>query len=292
MRTLRLLLPALLVGLVLPATVSAPATPVPPTPTLVGIRAAHHPGYDRIVFDFRNGLPTRVRVRYVDRLVADPSGQPVRISGRGILQVVFNPAKAHDASGPTAPARTQYALPNIMTAVRAGDFEGYTTYGIGLAKKTTFHVFTLRSPARVVIDVRAAFRTVQRPVYFFDVDNFVANHRPFFRPVRRPVPAAAPGVGVMDRLFVGPLSGERATGLRLLRSGATGFTRLSIADQVARVHLTGACSSGGSTVTVAGEIMPTLRAFDSVRWVKIYDQDGQTERPTGHSDSIPTCLEP
>jgi hypothetical protein len=144
----------------------------------------------------------------------------------------------------------------------------------------------------VVIDVRAAFRTVQRPVYFFDVDNFVANHRPFFRPVWRPVPAAAPGVGVMDRLFVGPLSGERATGLRLLRSGATGFTRLSIADQVARVHLTGPCSSGGSTVTVAGEIMPTLRAFDSVRWVKIYDQDGQTERPTGHSDSIPTCLEP
>jgi len=38
--------------------------------------------------------------------------------------------------------------------------------------------------------------------------------------------------------------------------------------------------------------MPSLRQFATVDWVKIYDPDGHTETPTGHSDSIPTCLEP
>jgi hypothetical protein len=34
-------------------------------------------------------------------------------------------------------------------------------------------------------------------------------------------------------------------------------------------------------VTVAGEIMRTLKQFPSVRWVKIYDPLGNTEHPTG-----------
>jgi hypothetical protein len=45
-------------------------------------------------------------------------------------------------------------------------------------------------------------------------------------------------------------------------------------------------------VTVAGEIMPTLRQLAGVAWVKIYDPAGRTEHPRGHTDSIPTCLEP
>jgi hypothetical protein len=40
------------------------------------------------------------------------------------------------------------------------------------------------------------------------------------------------------------------------------------------------------------EIMPTLKQFPSVHWVKIYDRYGHTERPSGHSDSIPLSLEP
>lgn len=50
-------------------------------------------------------------------------------------------------------------------------------------------------------------------------------------------------------------------------------------------------SSGRSTFTIANEIMPTLKQFAGVRWVKIYDQHGRTERPLGHSDSIPLSLE-
>jgi hypothetical protein len=182
MRALRLLFPCLLAGaLIAPAAVAdAVAAPAPVVPTLVGIRAAHHPGFDRIVFDFTGGLPRSRQVTYVDQLTADASGLPVRIAGRAILQVRFEQANAHnDAGQSTASSRIAFPLPNVMTAVRSGDFEAVTTYGIGLAKKETVKVFTLSRPSRVAIDIRAAFPTVARRVYFFNQPRFVANRPPF-----------------------------------------------------------------------------------------------------------------
>ena len=269
-----------------------PAAAAPPNPTLVTIRAAHHPGFDRIVFQFRGGLPAGRQVRYVARLVSDAKGDPIPVPGRALLRVRFSPADAHDATGPTAPLARAYALPNIMKVQRAGDFEAVTTYGVGLAKRTSVHTFTLSGPSRFVIDIRAAFSTVRRSVYFLDRDRFVANRPPFFVPRARQVRTFTPATGLMDRLFAGPVPAERADGLRLVRSGATGFADLRVSDGIARVRLTGGCDSGGSTVTIAGEIMPMLRQFASVRWVKIYGPGGHTERPHGRVDSIPTCLEP
>ena len=80
--------------------------------------------------------------------------------------------------------------------------------------------------------------------------------------------------------------------LRLVRSRASSFTGLSIAATIARVRLTGGRSSGGSTITIANEIFPTLTQLSTVRFVKIYDPAGHTENPTGRTDSIPQCLEP
>jgi hypothetical protein len=296
MRILRLLSLPLVAALVVPvlATAGAPAaTPAgPPVPTLERIRAAHHPGFDRVVFDFEGGLPTDIRVRYVDELVGEFSGEPVPVAGRAVMMVRFEPAQAHTDSVATVPNRRAFALPNVMTVVRAGDFEATTRFGLGLAKRTPFKVFTLRNPDRVVIDIRAAFRTADRKVWFFRPDRFVAATEPYFVPRMRPVRARAQAVGVMDRLFAGPLPREKANGLRLLRSRATGFTRLRIANRIARVQLTGGCSSGGSTVTIAGSILPTLKQLRRVDWVKIYDPSGKTLTPTGPVDSLPECLEP
>jgi hypothetical protein len=291
-RRLCLLVVAGVLGLTATGVVTAAAAP-PTVPTLVGIRAAHHPTFDRVVFDFTGGLPASRRAEYVPSLIGDPSGLPVPIAGRAILRVRFSSADAHDDAGrATAPARVAFPLPNVLTAVRAGDFEAVTTYGIGLAQRQPFRLFTLTNPDRVVLDVDAAFPTVQRRVYFFDADRFAANQQPFYVPVLRPVLPLSPATGVMDRLFAGPTAGERSGGLRFLASGATGFTGLTISQGIARVRLTGGCSSGGSTETIAGEIFPTLRQFGSVDFVKIYDPSGHTERPTGAVDSIPECLEP
>ena len=294
MKVLRRLLPLLLAtGVVLPLASPTAGAAAPSVPTLVGIRAAHHPTFDRVVFDFTGGLPASRQVAYVSGLVGDASGLPVPVAGRAILRVRFSPANAHDSAGrATAPARVAFALPNVMTVVRSGDFEAVTTYGIGLASRQAVHVFTLTNPSRVVVDIGAAFPTVLRQVWFFNQPRFLANHEPFFTPVLRPVLPLTPATGVMDRIFAGPTATETAAGLRHLASGATGFRALSITGGVARVQLTGGCSSGGSTVTIAGEILPTLRQFASVNWVKVYDPSGQTESPTGLRDSIPTCLEP
>jgi hypothetical protein len=296
MRSIRLaslIVTGTLAALVVPVTVQSVADGAPTTPTLVAVRAAHHPTFDRVVFRFRGGLPASTGARYVDRLVADGSGADVRIAGRAILRVRFRDAQAHDELGrPTVDRRTAFALPNVMTTVQAGDFEAVTTYGIGLAKRTRVDVFTLRRPSRVVVDIRAAFRTVDKAVYFVDADNVANGREPFFVPVLRPVRPRTPATGVMDRLFAGPLRSEQAEGLRLVRSRSTSFSGLTISDGIARVRLTGGCNSGGSTITIAGEIMPTLRQFDTVDWVKILDPAGNTEDPDGDTDSIPTCLEP
>jgi hypothetical protein len=287
-------LSSLLVGLLALAAAPAPAvTAPPPIPVLVAVRASHHGSVDRVVFEFRGGLPGSRQVDYVDRLTADGSGRPVRVAGQALLRVRLEAAQAHtDAGATTAPRRVAFGLPNVLTTVRSGDFEAVTTYGLGLARRTPFTVSTLQSPPRVVVEVRAAFPTVQRPVWFLDRDRFADNHEPFFVPVLRPVRPGAPATGLMDRLFAGPLPREQARGLRLLRSGASGYDDLSVTGGTADLRLTGGCRSGGSTVTIAGEVLPMLLRLPTVDRVVLRDPAGATLDPDGTGSSTPECLEP
>jgi hypothetical protein len=159
-------------------------------------------------------------------------------------------------------------------------------------------VFTLTDPHRLVVDLAMPDEhpwacdsgTVQ--VYFFDEDRFNHDVEPYFTPVLRRVAVPAVAGGALHSLFHGPLGAERDTGLRLLTSGATGFTDLRVQDGIAHVSLTGDCDAGGSTVSIAGSIFPILKQFPNVQYVKIYDEAGQTADPTGRTDSIPDCLNP
>jgi hypothetical protein len=196
---------------------------------LIAISAAHNPGVDRLAFEFSGPPPSRQNVRYVNRLIAGPSGRPIRIAGRVILEASFFPATARGAAGRvTVPERVAFALPNVMTVVRAGDFEAVLSYEIGLAKRTTFHVFTLTNPSRVVIDVDTPFRTVLKNVYFENLPRFAMGTQPYVTAVRRPALPGAPAPAVMDRLFAGPTEAEYASGVRLQQSRASGFTGPSI----------------------------------------------------------------
>lgn len=276
-----------------PAAASAAST-TPAMPVLVDVRAAHHPGFDRLVFEFAGDLPHDTDIRRVRKVIQGGSGKAARVAGRRLLQVRFEGVDAHDSDGkPTVPGRRAYALPNVMTTVLASDFEGVVTYGVGLAKKTSYEVSTLSDPSRVVLDIRAKFDTEWRKVYFVDAENYAEGDEPYLRAVLRRVRPAAPATAVLDRLFAGPTRAEKRDGLRLVRSKARSFADLEIsANGVARVRLTGGCGSGGSTLTVADEIRRTLKQFSTVDWVKIYDPAGRTQTPKGRSDSIPECLEP
>ncbi|MEV3981328.1 hypothetical protein [Nonomuraea sp. NPDC049758] len=259
-------------------------------PVLVGIRAAHLPGLDRLVFEFRGPVPARHDVRYVSRLVADGSGRTVGAAGDALLQVRFDQADGHDRRGRVTygPTRRTYALPGVVQVVNTGDFEATLTFGVGLARRVPYQVRTLTRPSRVVVDLTTSYRTVSVRDHFLDT----TARSPRTAAVTRPVAPPATAYGALQRLFAGPTEAERARGLRFVNSKATGFGRLTVADGIARVHLTGPVDGGGSVFTIADQIRPTLKQFPAIRWVKIYDAAGRTGHPAGPSDSIPRSLEP
>ena len=130
-------------------------------------------------------------------------------------------------------------------------------------------------------------------VYFTDMTHFRVGTEPYEAAVVRTLaaPASFPEA-VLDQLFLGPTDAEKTRGLEVVLSGTTGFSKLTIEDGIARVYLTGECDSKGATYTIANLIFSNLRQFPEIKWIKIYDQNNETETPDGQRDSIPLCLEP
>ena len=185
-RSLRLGLAVAMLGLALPLL--SPAVPASATtdrvvlPTLTSVQAQHVGNVDRVTFGFANGLPADVFVDWVDTLHRDGSGLPVRVAGTKVLMVVFNGATAHDQNGATVRTRTAYALPNVITSVGAGDFEGTVTFGLGVQKRTSYTVTKLQNPDRVVVDVSAGFPTTKRKVWLVDSNAVETGDEPVLRP--------------------------------------------------------------------------------------------------------------
>jgi len=104
---------------------------------LVAIRAARHPGFDRVVFEFRGGLPP-TSVRYVPYVLEDPRGGLLALQGRAFLQVVFQHTSTVDQrlSDPrrtyTGPTVITPDLPSLAQMRLAGDFEAVLSFGLGL----------------------------------------------------------------------------------------------------------------------------------------------------------------
>jgi hypothetical protein len=267
-----------------PATV---ALATAPNTILTSVSATHQRGYDQLVFQFTGPLPAHRSARYVSRL-ANGSGAPVSVAGNAYLLVSFSRASGGLAF--SGQSQSSYALPGVIQVVTVADQQNVIKLGVGLASSEPIRMQVLAHSDRVIIDVLTPYRTVNAP------DFFVTSHSVFGpaviqssdRPVIRPATASS----LLQRLFAGPTQADLARGMQFVASGTTGFTRLTIRHGVARVYLAGACSSGGSVITVANEITPTLRQFSSVRWVKIYDSAGHTAQPTGENDSIPACLMP
>jgi hypothetical protein len=130
-------------------------------------------------------------------------------------------------------------------------------------------------------------------VYFMDENRFADGTEPYEVAVAREIhPDAFIPRLALQAYFDGPTPEEYQQGLRVVKSNCTGFSDFYIEDEVAHVFLTGPCTSGGSTYTIANPVMLTLKQFPEIRFVKLYDAEGQTGTPEGLSDSIPFSLEP
>lgn len=106
-----------------------------PLPHLVEVRTGDHQpdGYSRITFAFRGAYPG-YRLQYVRQVTEDGTGNPIALPGTSFLQIVFNPAQAHDNAGNTT-VKAGVILVNyrhLTSYTRAGDYEAYVTFGLGI----------------------------------------------------------------------------------------------------------------------------------------------------------------
>ena len=120
---------------------------------LFGAAAACHGTFDRFVIRAHFATPG-YDVRYVRRIVADPSGRAIPLLGAKRIHVAFNLAGGHDIHGTNLVATSLTPrCPNLVQVKEAGDFEGTVSFGLGLRRTTGFRVFRLANPTRIVIDV-------------------------------------------------------------------------------------------------------------------------------------------
>jgi hypothetical protein len=124
------------------------------SPTLVGLRAGRHPGFDRVVFQLDGPIPSYYSVRYVPVVRLDGSGERLRLRGNAFLEVVVRaPTHDEDYRPVLSPTRLRPDFPALREVSAPGSFEGQTTAGIGVTRKVGFRVFELTSPTRIVIDL-------------------------------------------------------------------------------------------------------------------------------------------
>jgi hypothetical protein len=146
------------------ATTPVSAKPEGPETALVRrVAAGRHEGFDRVVFEFTNGLPG-YRVEYVrPPLTEDGSGNPVSLDGDAFAVVRMEPASGFDLSknegelvykGPKRIQGSSAGTSVVRELARTGDFEAVLSWAIGLSDRVPFRVTTAESPARLIVDFR------------------------------------------------------------------------------------------------------------------------------------------
>jgi hypothetical protein len=122
---------------------------------LSNVRAGRHTCFDRMVVDFV-GRPASYEVRYVSQVSQDGSGFLVPLRGGARLAVFV--------ASPTSSVRLSRGRELVNVAgfrtfrqiAGAGNFEGRSTFGLGVRARLPMRAFNLSGPgtgSRVVIDV-------------------------------------------------------------------------------------------------------------------------------------------
>jgi hypothetical protein len=124
---------------------------------ITDVRVGTHDGYDRVVFEFGNGIPHFKLARATPPLTQDPSGLPLDVNGNAFWQLVMqggtklspNGAVTYDGKTDVTPG-----FPKLSELIEGGDFEAVSTWYFGLRSASCVRVMTLDAPARLVIDIQ------------------------------------------------------------------------------------------------------------------------------------------
>lgn len=128
--------------------------------SLVGLEirtGSHPPCFERVVIEFAgSGNLPGYRVEYLpDPIIDSPRGEPVEVAGDATLVIsagawMPNP-EGHGYDGPREldPVNVE----TILELERIENFEGMTSWAIGLDRERPFTVETLENPSRIVVDI-------------------------------------------------------------------------------------------------------------------------------------------
>jgi hypothetical protein len=127
-----------------------------PSAKLTATRAAGHPGYDRVVFQFEGAEVPGYRVEYVREITLGESDDEfLTLKGGALVQATFQGTASDDyrPGTQTVPDKLTPDLAQVKEIGLAEDWEGVVRLGIGLDHRAGFRVLELHDPARVVVDV-------------------------------------------------------------------------------------------------------------------------------------------
>ena len=126
---------------------------------IVDVRNGTHVGYDRVVFEFAEGLPEMTLDRAAPPFNHDASGQPIDVEGTSFLRLTMRGGTKQTEDGTSSydgPTDFDPGLPMLGDLVEGGDFEAQSTWYLGLSAEACVRVTQLvgeGGPARLVIDV-------------------------------------------------------------------------------------------------------------------------------------------
>jgi len=129
-----------------------------PRANIVDVRMATHDGFDRVVFEFNDGLPEVTLGRAEPPFTHDASGEPIDVEGTSFLQLTMRGGTKQTDEGTSSydgPTEFDPGFPTLVDLVEGGDFEAQSTWYFGLGSEACVRVMALTDDGapRLVIDV-------------------------------------------------------------------------------------------------------------------------------------------
>jgi hypothetical protein len=126
-----------------------------PSAKLTAVRAASHPGFDRVVFQFEGTQVPGYRIEYVREItLGETDDQYLSLEGGALVEATFKGTASDDyrPSTQTVPDELTPDLAQVKQIGLAEDWEGVVRLGVGIDHRAGFRVLELRDPVRVVVD--------------------------------------------------------------------------------------------------------------------------------------------
>ncbi|WP_164540973.1 AMIN-like domain-containing (lipo)protein [Streptomyces abyssomicinicus] len=128
---------------------------------VLGVRAATHPGHDRLVIDLGRGpVPRWTTALQVGGRLAAGEGATVPVKGAEYLKITLHRATGFDFSGGrlvyTGPRHRTYGFPSLKGQGQFAYADASVRefhLGLALGEYSSYRVFALGAPNRIVVDV-------------------------------------------------------------------------------------------------------------------------------------------